>query len=154
MPKATLIVSQFHNLPVREIVDQLGGVKAAIADLQNREKALRDELLSRAVEQIEGAQFGGQWGYLPSTRMMAHQSPGEMSSPGIKNAARLRPSGAGCDWVLGLHQLAWPSKSPDTTAPMAAYCAISCMKPLTRPLRLLDWIMASAIQARALSISS
>ena len=58
MPKATRIVSQFHNLPVGEIVDRLGGVKAAIADLQNREKALRDELLSRSVPQVEGAQFG------------------------------------------------------------------------------------------------
>jgi hypothetical protein len=58
MPKATLIVSPFHNLPVGEIVDQLGGVKAAIADLESRAKALRDELLRRAVPQVEGAQFG------------------------------------------------------------------------------------------------
>jgi len=61
MPKAVSNLSpasRYHNLPVREIVDQLGGVKAAIADLQSREKALRDELLRRAVPQIEGAQFG------------------------------------------------------------------------------------------------
>src|SRR6201987_5718946 len=58
MPKAVSILSPFHNLPVGEIVDRLGGVKAAIADLQSREKALRDELLSRSVPQVEGAQLG------------------------------------------------------------------------------------------------
>ena len=58
MPKATRILSQFHNLPTGDLVDQLGGVKAAIADLQSREKALRDELLARTVAQAEGAQFG------------------------------------------------------------------------------------------------
>ena len=58
MPKATAIISPFHNLPIGELVDQLGGLKAAIADLEKRQKALRDELLARAVEQVEGAQFG------------------------------------------------------------------------------------------------
>jgi len=58
MPKATSIISPFHNLPVGQIVDQLGGVKAAIADLEKREKGLRDELLARSVEQVEGASFG------------------------------------------------------------------------------------------------
>jgi hypothetical protein len=58
MPKATRILSPFHNLPTGELVDQLGGIKAAIADLQSREKALRDELLARSVSQAEGAQFG------------------------------------------------------------------------------------------------
>jgi hypothetical protein len=51
MPKATAIISSFHNLPIGELVDQLGGLKAAIADLEKREKALRDELLARAVSQ-------------------------------------------------------------------------------------------------------
>jgi hypothetical protein len=55
MPKAIPILSPFHNLPTGDLVDQLGGLKAAIADLEKRQKALRDELLSRAVER---AQFG------------------------------------------------------------------------------------------------
>src|SRR3954451_24372906 len=60
MPKAVSIASAtfYHNLPVGALVDQLGGLKAAIADLEKRQKALRDELLSRAVERVEGAQFG------------------------------------------------------------------------------------------------
>jgi hypothetical protein len=58
MPKAAAIVSQFHNLPIGDLVDQLGGLKGAIADLEKRQKALRDELLRRAVSQVEGAQFG------------------------------------------------------------------------------------------------
>ena len=62
MPKAVSVSiatpSIYHNLPVGEIVDQLGGVKAAIADLEKREKALRDELLARAVSQVEGRHFG------------------------------------------------------------------------------------------------
>ena len=58
MPKAIPILSPFHNLPTGDLVDQLGGLKAAIADLEKRQKAVRDELLSRAVEQVEGAQFG------------------------------------------------------------------------------------------------
>jgi hypothetical protein len=41
MPKATAIISPFNNLPVGEIVDQLGTVKAEIADLETREKTLR-----------------------------------------------------------------------------------------------------------------
>src|SRR5580704_9368529 len=57
MPKATANISQFHNLPVGEIVDQLGGLKAAIADLEKRQKALRDELLKRCVIEAEGAQY-------------------------------------------------------------------------------------------------
>ena len=58
MPKAISILSPFHNLSTGDLVDQLGGLKAAIADLEKRQKALRDELLARAVEQVEGAQFG------------------------------------------------------------------------------------------------
>ena len=55
MPKATAIISQFDNLPVVEIVDQLGSVKAEIADLEARE--LRAELLKRCVIEAEGAQY-------------------------------------------------------------------------------------------------
>ena len=58
MPRAIPIVSQFHNLPIGEIADRLGGIKATIADLEKREKALRDELLARGVSQVEGSQFG------------------------------------------------------------------------------------------------
>lgn len=60
MPKAVSIAtpSPYHNLPVGDLVDQLGGLKAAIADLQKREKALRDELLTRTVSHVEGRQFG------------------------------------------------------------------------------------------------
>jgi hypothetical protein len=57
MPKATPIVSQFHNLPIGELVDQLGSVKAEIADLEAREKSLRAELLRRCVIEAEGAQY-------------------------------------------------------------------------------------------------
>ena len=57
MPKATAIISQFDNLPVGEIVDQLGTVKAEIADLETREKLLRAELLKRCVIEAEGAQY-------------------------------------------------------------------------------------------------
>jgi len=54
-PRLSLFYHPFHNLPTGDLVDQLGGLKAAIADLEKRQKALRDELLSRAVER---AQFG------------------------------------------------------------------------------------------------
>jgi hypothetical protein len=57
MPKAVSIISQFHNLPVGEIVDQLGSVKAEIADLETREKTLRAELLRRCVIEAEGDQY-------------------------------------------------------------------------------------------------
>lgn len=58
MPKATAIISPFLNLPVGELVDQLGTVKAEIADLETREKTLRAELLKRCVIQAEGAVYG------------------------------------------------------------------------------------------------
>src|SRR5580692_5330384 len=57
MPKATAIISQFHNLPVGELVDQLGTVKAEIANLETREKNLRAELLKRCVIKAEGDQY-------------------------------------------------------------------------------------------------
>jgi hypothetical protein len=57
MPKAIPILSQFHNLPTGEIVDQLGAVKAEIADLEAREKTLRAELLKRCVIEAEGDQY-------------------------------------------------------------------------------------------------
>src|ERR1051325_1238455 len=57
MPKATAIISAVHNLPVGELVDQLGSVKAEIADLETRQQSLRAELLKRCVTEAEGAHF-------------------------------------------------------------------------------------------------
>jgi hypothetical protein len=57
MPKAVSIISPFHNLPAGEVADQLGTLKAEIADLEAREKALRNELLRRGGTMIEGAVF-------------------------------------------------------------------------------------------------
>ena len=60
MPKAIAniaLVSPFHNLPAGEVADQLGTLKAEIADLEAREKALRDELIRRGGTMIEGAMF-------------------------------------------------------------------------------------------------
>ena len=60
MPKASLniaSVSPFHNLAPGAIADELGTVKAQIADLETREKALRDELIRRGVPSIEGATY-------------------------------------------------------------------------------------------------
>ena len=57
MPKATSILSQFHNIPAGDLVDHLGALKAEIADLETREKALRDELIRRGVPAIEGAVY-------------------------------------------------------------------------------------------------
>ena len=58
MPQATRILSQFDNLPIGELVDQLGSVKAEIADLETREKSLRAELLKRCVTEAEGSLYG------------------------------------------------------------------------------------------------
>src|SRR5580692_10451598 len=57
MPKATAIISQFDNLPTGELVDELGTVKAEIADLETREITLRAELLRRCIIEAEGAQY-------------------------------------------------------------------------------------------------
>src|SRR5882724_3826886 len=59
MPKAiaSIPLSPFHNLSAGDLVDQLGTVKAQIADLETREKALRDELIHRGAANIDGAAF-------------------------------------------------------------------------------------------------
>ncbi|HTV90137.1 MAG TPA: hypothetical protein VME41_14075 [Stellaceae bacterium] len=60
MPKASAniaVISAFHNLSAGDLADQLGTVKAEIAALQSREKALRDELVRRGEREIEGANF-------------------------------------------------------------------------------------------------
>jgi len=56
--KATVILpSRFDNLSAGDLADQLGSVKAEIAELQSREKALRDELVRRGEREIEGVTF-------------------------------------------------------------------------------------------------
>jgi hypothetical protein len=50
-------LSPFHNIAAGDLVDQLGTVKAQIADLETREKALRDELIHRGGGTVDGAAF-------------------------------------------------------------------------------------------------
>ena len=57
MPMAVSILSPFHNLPIADVVDQLGCVRAQIADIETREKALRDELLRRGVSEATGTLY-------------------------------------------------------------------------------------------------
>ena len=60
MPKATsniATVSPFHNIAAGDLVDKLGTLKAQIADLETREKSLRDELIHRGGASIHGAAF-------------------------------------------------------------------------------------------------
>jgi hypothetical protein len=59
MPKAIAIVSPspFHNLSTGSVADELGAVKAQIANLQDRERSLRDELIHRRVSEIAGLAY-------------------------------------------------------------------------------------------------
>jgi hypothetical protein len=63
MPKASAIlspvpsVSPLHNLSAGDLADELGALKADIADLKAREDALRAELISRNLPEAEGALF-------------------------------------------------------------------------------------------------
>jgi hypothetical protein len=59
MPKATghFITNPLHNLPLPAVVDELGGLKAQIAELETREKALRAELIRRGTAAVEGAAY-------------------------------------------------------------------------------------------------
>jgi hypothetical protein len=60
MPKATAdLISPrpLHNLPLGEIVDQLGLVKVAAAEIEAREKTLKAELAARDVREADGALF-------------------------------------------------------------------------------------------------
>ena len=65
MPKATghltsvPSVSPLHNLSAGDLVDQLGSLKADLADLKAREDTLRAELISRKLSEAEGALFRG-----------------------------------------------------------------------------------------------
>src|SRR5689334_14243923 len=60
MPKAVATIappSPFHNLPAGEVADQLGAIKTEIAELEAREKTLRDELIRRGEREVDGALF-------------------------------------------------------------------------------------------------
>jgi hypothetical protein len=61
MPKATadltLIITTLHNLPLAEIVDQLGLVKVGAAEIEARERTLKAELAVRGVTSADGALF-------------------------------------------------------------------------------------------------
>jgi hypothetical protein len=60
MPKATgdiIPITTLHNLPLAEIVDQLGLVKVAAAEIKAREDALKAELAARDVRAADGALF-------------------------------------------------------------------------------------------------
>ena len=57
MPKATAILSPFHNLSAGDLADRLGTLKAEIAELEAREKALRDELIRRGVPEAIGSLY-------------------------------------------------------------------------------------------------
>src|SRR5438045_8571406 len=57
MPKATRILSHCYNLPTGQLVDQLGSVKAEIANLETRQQSLRAELLKRCITEAEGAVY-------------------------------------------------------------------------------------------------
>ena len=55
MLKAIPIISVFHNLSAGDLADQLGALKAEIAELEAREKSLRDELIRRSDGEVEGS---------------------------------------------------------------------------------------------------
>jgi hypothetical protein len=47
----------FHNHSIAALVDELGDVKAAMADLKTREDAIKAELLVRKISEAEGDLF-------------------------------------------------------------------------------------------------
>jgi hypothetical protein len=51
------MAAQFHNRPLGDLVDELGALKAAIADLKARETTLVDALKESGETAIEGALF-------------------------------------------------------------------------------------------------
>lgn len=62
MPKAdsdstVSVLSPLHNLSAGDIIDELGGIKAAMADLKSREDILKAQLIERGVKEAEGALF-------------------------------------------------------------------------------------------------
>lgn len=48
---------QFDNRPLGDLVDELGAVKAAIADMEQREADLTDALKASGESAVEGALF-------------------------------------------------------------------------------------------------
>lgn len=48
------MTTETHNLPIETIVDELGAVKAEKAEIERRERVLKDELIARGVETAEG----------------------------------------------------------------------------------------------------
>jgi hypothetical protein len=59
MPKATaqIITRSLHNLALPALVDELGDLKAQIAELETREKGLREELIARGSATAEGQSY-------------------------------------------------------------------------------------------------
>jgi hypothetical protein len=60
MPKAIaniVSVSPYHNLSAGDLADEIGRLCAEIADLEARRKAFREELIRRAVPEVEGSVY-------------------------------------------------------------------------------------------------
>jgi hypothetical protein len=59
MPKsaAHFTTSPLHNLPLPALVDEFGALKAQIAELETREKALRTELIDRGSSVADGTLY-------------------------------------------------------------------------------------------------
>src|SRR3981081_3347846 len=53
-PIRTITLSTLHNLAAAALADELGTLQAQIADLETREKSLRDELIRRGLSTIAG----------------------------------------------------------------------------------------------------
>jgi hypothetical protein len=51
------MATAFHNHTAGQIVDELGSIKAQIADLKAREDALKAELIARGAAEAEGSLF-------------------------------------------------------------------------------------------------
>src|SRR6266550_9128555 len=55
MPRAIPILSEFHNLSAGDLADQLGTLKAEIADLEARKRTIAGELIRRSDGEVEGS---------------------------------------------------------------------------------------------------
>lgn len=51
------MATNLDNLSVGDLADELGALKADIADLETRERSIRDELVARGIPEAEGALF-------------------------------------------------------------------------------------------------
>jgi len=59
MPKATNhSITTLHNVALPALVDELGALKAQIAELEAREKSLPDELIGRGSAIADGVLYG------------------------------------------------------------------------------------------------